>query len=320
MKQKLGTLRRVSPRQVWSSEAQDFTPWLAENLPQLSEVIGMDLELLQTEASVGDFSLDILAKDLSTSRTVVIENQFGQTDHDHLGKILTYASGVGAAVLVWIAEEVREEHRQALEWINERTDEETSIFALELQVLQIEDSPPAFNLKPVVAPNKWQKATRTASRGAVSSRGQAYLEYFDQLLHDLREKHRFTKAKVAFPQNWYSFTSGIRGVSYGTSFAQGDRIRAEVYIDCQDRAVNKQVFDTLYSQREELERRFGAPLSWERLDERRASRIAVYRPGSIEADASTLSDIRTWAIGQLIKFREVFGPILRKELGQIPGA
>lgn len=320
MKQRLGTLRRISPRQVWATEAQDFTPWLAENLAKLSEAIGIELELLQTEASVGDFSLDILAKDLSTSRTVVIENQFGQTDHDHFGKLLTYASGVGAAALVWIAEEVREEHRQALEWLNERTDEETSVFALELQVLQIDDSPPAFNLKPVVLPNKWQKATRTASRGAPSSRGQAYLEYFDHLLHELREKHKFTKAKVAFPQNWYSFTSGVRGVSYGTSFAQGGRIRAEVYIDGEDQSANKKVFDNLYIQREELERRFGAPLTWERLDERRASRIAVYRPGSIVADDAALSEIRSWSIAQLLKFRDTFGPLLRKELGQIPGA
>jgi len=116
MKQKLGTLRRISPREVWVSESRDFTPWLAENLSQLADAIGIELELLQTEASVGDFSLDILAKDLASSRIVVIENQFGPTDHDHLGKLLTYASGLGAAALVWIAEEVREEHRQALEW------------------------------------------------------------------------------------------------------------------------------------------------------------------------------------------------------------
>jgi hypothetical protein len=316
MKQKLGTLHRISPREVWPGEAHDFTPWLAQNLPQLTDAIGIELELLQTEASVGDFSVDILAKDLATARTVVIENQFGPTNHDHLGKLLTYASGTSAIALVWVAEEIREEHRQALEWLNERTDEETSIFALELQVLQIDDSPPAFHLEPVVAPNKWQKATRTASRAAASPRGEAYLEYFTKLLDELREKHRFTRAKVAFAQNWYSFSSGIQGVQYGTSFAQGGRVRAEVYIDREDQQTNKQVFDSLYLRRKELETRFGEPLSWERLDDRRASRVAVYRPGSIDVDDATLSDIQAWAVSHLLKFREVFGPPLRKELAQ----
>lgn len=320
MKAKLGTLRRLSPRQLWSSESADFTPWLAENLQQLSEVIGIELELLQTEAAVGDFSLDILARDLASSRTVVIENQFGPTDHDHLGKLLTYASGTGAEALVWIAEEVREEHRQTLEWLNERTDEETSIFALELEVLQIEDSAPAFNLKPVVVPNKWQKATRTASRPGATPKGQAYLEYFDGLLTELREKHRFTKAKVAFRQNWYSFSSGIRGVAYGTSFAQGGRVRAEVYIDTEDQSANKQLFDSLHSRREQIEGQFGTPLTWERLDDRRASRIAVYRPGSIEADEATLTEIRSWAIDQLLRFRDILGPSIRKELGKLSSA
>lgn len=313
MKAQLGILKRVSPREVFTSEAKDFTPWLAEHLDLLGEALGIDLELVQVEASVGDFSVDILARDLSTSRNVVIENQFGLTDHDYLGKLLTYASGVDASVTVWIAEEVREEHRQALEWINERTDQETSLFALEIELLQIDDSPKAPSFKPVVVPNKWQKAARGAVSSSLTPRGEAYQRFFQGLIDELREKHRFTKAKVAFPQNWYSFSSGITDISYGFTFPQGDRVRVELYLNRRDREANKELFDSLHEREREIEAKIGSALEWERLDDRQASRIAVYRDGSIDDDEQTLTEIKAWAITQLLKFKEAFGPFLKAE-------
>ena len=131
---KLGELRRLNPRQVWADEARDFTPWLAENLPRLSEVLGMDLELTDREAAVGDFSCDLLAKDLGTGHIVIIENQFGPTNHDHLGKLLTYAAGLEAEAIVWVADKVRDEHRQVLEWLNRHTDASIKFFALAIGV------------------------------------------------------------------------------------------------------------------------------------------------------------------------------------------
>ena len=182
MKTSLGELKRLDPRSVWPSESRDFTPWLAENIQKLGDVLGMDLEVITTEGSVGEFSVDILAKDLATGSKVVIENQFGPTDHDHLGKLLTYASGMDAPTLVWIAGEVRDEHRQALEWLNERTDADTTLFAIVLELIQIDHSPPAVNLDPVVLPNKWQKATRDTARATSSSRAEAYRKFFQQLI------------------------------------------------------------------------------------------------------------------------------------------
>lgn len=124
---------------------------------------------------------------------------------------------------------------------------------------------------------------------------------------------RFTNARVGLPQNWYTFRSGVPGVDYGTSFAQGGRARAEIYIDFGDAETNKAFFDRLYAQRDLLGGSFGEPLSWERLDERRASRVAVYCSGSIDANAEDLSRIRAWAIDRLLKFRSVFGPQIREE-------
>ena len=314
MKVNLGTLKRLSPRDVWKHEAKDFTPWLAENIGQLADILGLDLELIETEPSVGTFSVDIVARDLSSGNLVVIENQFGETNHDHLGKLLTYASGIDAYALVWVSESFKDEHKQALEWINERTDEDTSLFGLELEVLQIDSSAPAFNLKPIVVPNKWQKATRIGTRGG-SPRSEAYRDFFQQLIDELREKHHFTRARVAFAQNWYSFTSGIRGVSYGASFAQGERMRVEVYLDRGDSKENKNMFDWLGSRKEQIESKLGASLQWERLDDRRASRVALYRPGSIDNDEANLAEIRSWAVNQLLAFKDVFG-LLLKEYGK----
>ena len=149
-----GELKILDPRMVWPNEARDFTPWLAANITELGDALGMDLEVSTTEADVGDFSLDILAKDLGTGRQVVIENQFGATDHDHLGKLLTYAAGFDAAAVIWVAEAIRDEHRQALEWLNRRTDLETHFFALIVEVFRIDNSRPTFKFKPVVSPNE----------------------------------------------------------------------------------------------------------------------------------------------------------------------
>ncbi len=314
---KLGELKWLGPRQVWPDEARDFTPWLAENLSRLSDVLGMDLELTSREAAVGDFSCDLLARDLGTGHIVIIENQFGSTNHDHLGKLLTYAAGLEAEAIVWVAEKVREEHRQTLEWLNRHTDAAIRFFAIVVEVMQIDTSPAAVNFKPVVFPNEWQRKARESAEGS-SPRGEAYRQYFQVLLDELREKHRFTSARVGLPNNWYSFRSGVPGVDYSTSFAQGGRVRVEAYIDFGDADTNKALFDRLHSEREDLERAFGEPLSWERLDERRASRVAVYCPGAVDVNSDELARLRAWAIERLLKFRSVFGPKVRALLGTAP--
>jgi hypothetical protein len=303
-----GVLKAVDIREVWSNEARAFTPWLADNIERLGEALGMDLEAVTSEADVGDFSLDLLAKDLGTGRNVVIENQFGSTNHDHLGKLITYAAGVDAAAVVWLTESVRDEHRQALEWLNRRTDTDLHFFAVAVEVVRIDESRPAVLFKPVVFPNEWQRATRETAEHRVSTRGEAYRRYFQTLIDELRERHHFTGARVAQPTNWYSFASGIKGVVYSASFAQGGRIRAEAYIDRGDADRNKALFDDLAEQREAIEREFKGPLTWERLDDRRASRVAVYRDGTIDSSDEELSEIRAWTIDTLLRLKQVIGP------------
>ncbi len=220
----LGAIEKVDLREVWPNEASDFTPWLCDNLDKLGAALGLDLELQSPEAPVGAFSLDVLAHDLGSNRPVIIENQLEATDHDHLGKLLTYAAGYDAYAVVWLTREFRDEHRQALDWLNQRTGDDTQFFGVVVEAWKIDESRPAPHFRPVAMPNEWQKRTATESAknsfGNVSERGERYRAFFQSLMDTLREKHRFTNARKGQPQSWYSFSSGYSGVAYGASFSR----------------------------------------------------------------------------------------------------
>ncbi len=309
-----GTIKKLDLRDVWKNEAHHFTPWLSDNMSALGESLGMELVLEAKEASVGDFSLDLLAKDLGSGGVVIIENQLTQTDHDHLGKLITYAAGYNASVVVWVSESIREEHRQALEWLNQRTDSKTQFFGVVVEVIQIDDSKPAYNFKPIIFPNEWQKNKRRQVLGQTSSREEAYRNFFQSLIDDLRETYKFTGAKTGQPQSWYSFSSGYNGVYYGPSFAQNKRVRVEAYIDLGDTVKNKDLFDALFERKIAIEEEFQCSLEWEALENKRASRIAVYKAGSIMAQPDELREIHSWMIENLLKFKKIFNPHLKQIL------
>jgi hypothetical protein len=299
-----GMIRPVPVREVWPGEATHFTPWLAGRLDVLGEKLGMELTLENTEVSAGDFSADIVARDLSTNRTVIIENQYGRTDHSHLGQIITYASVLGADTVVWVAETIRQEHKAAIDFLNQHLKEGLQFYALEVSVIRIDDSKPAYTFNMVCEPVETAVSQSSAEPNDLK---QKYRNYFQSLIDELRDKYQFTNARVAQPQNWYTFSSeNSRVFTYSTSFAQRGRVRAEIYLDSGDKVINENLFDALYTEKEMFEATMGEALSWERLDNRRACRIALYRDGSIEDPSESLEEIRQWTIRALLKFREVF--------------
>lgn len=316
----LAKIERVDLREAWPNEAQDFTPWLAENIAELGEALGMDLKFQQTEAAVGGYSLDVLATDLNQDRPVIIENQLEPTNHDHLGKLLTYAAGYDANVIVWLTRDFRDEHRQALDWLNQRTGEDTQFFGVVVELLRIDDSRLAPQFRTVATPNGWRKETAAKVRGdetVVSVRGERYREFFQPLIDTLREKHKFTNARKAQPQNWYFFSAGYgQRIIYGANFTGQKQARVEVYIDDLDGEWNIQLLGNLEERKEEIQTALGnQTLDWQRLENRRACRIALTRSGSIGDNAATLSEIQEWMVDNLLNFKRVFGPCLAELVG-----
>ena len=306
---KLATIDKVDLRRVWPKEATDFTPWLEENISVLGAALGMDLEVQAREAPVGAYLLDLLASD-GRGRTVVIENQLGSTDHSHLGQLLTYMAGFDANVIVWIAKKFRDEHAEALGLLNRRTGEDTEFFGIEVELWSIDKSRPAVNFNLITVPNEWVPIPDTPSTNPVSERNERYRDFFQGLIDTLREEHHFTNARKAPPTNWYAFSTGHGRVKYGANFAMGGRARIELYIDSFDEDWIERLFDRLLAHQTDIESELGEDLEWERLDDRKASRIAVVRPGSIDDDDDTLKEVQDWMVERLLKFKEAFGPKL----------
>jgi len=306
----LTCLSSIPLKEIWNNEATDFTPWLADNLQALGSTLGMELELVQREAPVGSFSVDLLATEIGTNRTIIIENQLDRTDHDHLGKVLTYAAGYNADVMIWLAQELREEHRQALDWLNQHTDSLTEFYGVEVELFRIGESRPAYNFEVVAKPNQWRKSRISSnSSRQVSERQEIYRSFFRSLIDRLREQHKFTHARAAQPQSWYSFSTGKKGLSNGANFAQGKQVRVNLYIDTGNYDQNKALYDGLFSQKEQIELAYGEPLSWERLDNKRASRVSIYRAGCIEDTGENLKEIEDWMVKNLIKIKDVVVPL-----------
>ena len=160
----LGTLEEIKDlREVWSHEAHDFTPWLAKNISILGDEVGIDISIEETESSVGDFNVDIFATDADTGKKIIIENQLEGTDHDHLGKLITYASGKSADLVIWLVRKARPEHRAAIEWLNNHTDEGVGFILCEIKVFRIGNSEPAPKFEIIEQPNNWVKEMKKPS-------------------------------------------------------------------------------------------------------------------------------------------------------------
>ena len=273
----IGTLSPVDVRKVWADEARAFTPWLAENTDFLGEALGMDLLHEETEAAVGRYSADLVFREESTNRIVVVENLFGPSDHDHLGKLIVYAAGLEAGYAVLLAPEFRDEHRAALDWLNSISAEDFGFFGIVLEVWRIGDSPPAPRLRVDMKPNNWSRSVQSARSVGLTDPQQAVLRFWGEFLPAFKEAHPgWTRATTPQKVNWMSFSSArSRLVVYSASFcrtARGYGLRAEAYIDSGDQATTKRAFDDLREKQPQIAQTVGEELDWDRLDDKRASR------------------------------------------------
>ena len=281
----LGRLEPLEPRQVWPHEARDFTPWLLDNDDALADVLGIDMELSAAEHPVGGYSLDLLGSDLTNNCVLMVENQLTQTDHGHLGQILTYAAGTEAKTVIWMATSFREEHRQALDFLNDLAAGEARFFGVEITVVRIGESEPAPLFRLRAQPNDWHSQVSTAARTTAqqAGKGPLYRSFWALFLKRVAaSRPRWTRATKPQVTNWLSLPSPFKGLSYySVSFAQGGKLRSELYLDYQDADEVVRVYERLLAKKELIENVYGRPLSWEDLPGRRACRICDYAPGDV---------------------------------------
>lgn len=207
----LGKLEKVDVRKVWEHEARDFSTWLArpENLEMLSEQIGIEIEPLGTEVEMGSFRIDILGREPNTDERIIIENQLEQTNHDHLGKVITYAAGLDARYLIWIVKDVRDEHLKAIEWLNENLDDSIRCFLIKIEVWQIGDSKPAPRFDVISMKNDWVATVKkTAAATEVSSLKLNQQEFWEKLVTFIRTSDSTINIQTPRPQHWFNFSMG----------------------------------------------------------------------------------------------------------------
>lgn len=269
----LGTLKEITDlRSVWPHEALNFTPWVAENVDLLADAVGLDITVDETESSVGDFNVDIYASETGTDRKIIIENQLEDTDHDHLGKLITYASGKDADVVIWVVKHAREEHKAAVEWLNNHTDDKIGFFLCEIKLFQIGNSDIAPSFTVVERPNDWTKEIKKTT--AANSTQQQRLEYWqafnDYAFQNIEFAKVFNKRKPT-TDHWMDFSIGSSACHIGvTQIQKRSAIGVELYIN-----DDKELFKSLFAHKAEIETDMGMMLDWRELPERKASRILV---------------------------------------------
>lgn len=309
----LGTLSPVSIREVWGKEDSDFTPWLADNADLLGEALGRKLVHVQTEAEVGRYSADLVFREKSTGKLVVVENMFGSTDHGHLGQLITYAAGLDARYVVLVAPDYREEHRSALNWLNTISAEDFAFFGVVLEAWRIGDSRPAPRLRLDVKPDSWRRSV-TAKRevAEASEKKLAYLQFWTEFLPAFRTTHTDWKnRRKPVMEHWMGFASGRSEFSFNAAFRLVDgvhKLRAELYIDFGDSETNKEELGRLQRDRDEIEQVVGERLDWDPLDDSQASRISLYYADPIEVtERERWPDAQKWLIDALGRMRKAFG-------------
>ena len=301
----IGRLEHVPLRELWRHEARDFTTWLAANLDLLSAVLGFPLALIQTEAATGTFSADILA-DAGSERTVVIENQLESTDHDHLGKLITYLSNLDASIAIWITSSPRPEHEQAIHWLNEWLPKNIAFYLITVEAVRIGDSNAAPLFAVVAGPSKAAREAGEVKKD-LAERHVLRQEFWTQLLARAKERSNLHARISPGIDNWISAGAGRSGLSYNYLVLFHDS-RVELYIDGSDADDNKRVFDALYTHKDAIEQAFGAPLHWQRLDDRKSCRISYMLPDGGLQDQNRWSQIQDQMIDAMLRLETAFRP------------
>lgn len=301
----IGKLIEVDVRELWKHEQYDFSSWLAKenNLEYLNEIIGLTLTDVDKEAYVGPYRCDLVAKDETTGITVIIENQLEATNHDHLGKIITYASGLDAKVVIWVVKEAKEEHRAAIEWLNNNTNKDINFFLIEIHAYRIGSSDAAPKFEVIEKPNDFVKRSKDKKNNGELNKSQSErLIFWEQFNQTLVKRGKPFNIRKATTDHWYDIAIGSSKAHISITLVNKDgNIGIEIYI-----YDNKDLFDSLYDQKDNIEKALGFEMTWDRLDGKKASRIKHLISGLNFDDHSNYDELMNCVIDDAVKMRDVF--------------
>lgn len=301
----IGKLEEVDIRELWKHEQYDFSEWLSkkENIENLNDILGLTLVDISKETYVGSYRCDLFAKDETTGIKVIIENQLEMSNHDHLGKIITYASGLGAKVVVWIVKEAREEHRSAIEWLNNNTNSNINFFLIEIHAYKIGNSDNAPMFQVIEQPNDFIKNNKSINSNDTMNKSQSQrLEFWNQFNNVLVERGKPFNVRKATTDHWYNVAIGTSDAHIDITLVNKDSvIGVELYI-----TDNKELFDKLYQKKAEIENDLGFKLDWRRLNNSKASRIVTFIKGLNFDDHSNYNELINKTIDLAVLMRDTF--------------
>ncbi len=308
---KLGKLKEIDIRKVWAHEQYDFSKWLAseENIKELSDTLGLSLTNIETEKFVGSYRCDILCQDEITGKNVLIENQLEPTNHDHLGKIITYASGLDASVVVWIVAEARSEHASAIEWLNKHTDDDVSFFLIEVHAYTIGDSEPAPQFRIIEQPNDFAKQVKSIAKGSgeLNESQTCRLEFWNQFNDVLDSRGKPFNKRKATTDHWYNVALGSSQCYLSIDLVNKQhKIRIGLWIP-----DNKELFDDLFSKKDLIEKDLGFSLDWDRLDDKKASVACTYINGLDFKHKDNYPELMNEIIDMTLLFKKTFEKYLK---------
>lgn len=306
----LGKIQMVPLRSIWKNEAQDFTPWLADNIEELGEALGLELEYEDREVSVGPYSADILARDAGTGKYVVIENQLEKTNHDHLGKCITYSAVLDASAVVWIASDFTEEHKKALDWLNDHTSDEIAFYGVKLELIQIDNSRPAIQFNIQSLPNEVvRQAVKSKESGELSETKKIQLKFWDSFREALANTGKIRVLQKSAPKYWYDIALGKSGVHLSNIFnTNSKRIGLRVYIKSTEVEEWLPYFE---NNKQVIEEEIGDKLEWNPNPNKKDKIIALNRGFDYEKVESWEEGIN-WLVQKTIIFKMVFGDLIKQ--------
>lgn len=305
----LGKLISVAPRQKWINEASDFTPWLANNIANLNIALGLELEVENIEVAAGPYSADILAKDTGTGTFVIIENQLEKTNHDHLGKAITYASVLDASTIIWVATTFTEEHQKALDWLNDHTTEQISFYGVQVELWQIDDSRPAVRFNVVSRPNQAvRQAAKTKANDELSESRKFQFEFWTKFKEKLFKTKKVPSLQTPQPHYWFNVSLGKSNIHI-SNICNTDinTVGIRIYIG---NKIADTMLPFLESKKMEIEDKIGQQLQWNPNPDNRDKIIVLHHTTDF-TDQKKVDEALDWLVEYTIKFRETFTNIIR---------